>query len=86
MQGQVNHFNHYHFSKESEQYSKDRYTNETRRLYRVLDKHLQESRSKFLVGDKLTVADLATFPWANILGGSVLVVFFDRRLRRRHGV
>lgn len=44
--------------------------NETRRLYRTLDKHFQESQSKYLVGDKCTIADIAISSWAKILGRS----------------
>jgi len=41
----------------------DRYVNETRRLYGVLDKHLQTSPSGFLVGDHLSIADITTIGW-----------------------
>ena len=68
MQGQANHFIRYCLSSEPEQYSKDRYVNETRRLYRTLDKHFQESQSKYLVGNKCTIADIAISSWANALG------------------
>ncbi len=39
------------------------YKNETRRLYRVMDTHLQKSTSGFLVGDKCTIADMACWGW-----------------------
>lgn len=61
MQGQSNHFNRY--APEKIQYGIDRYLNETRRLYKVLDKHLETSKSGFLVGHHLSIADLTTFPW-----------------------
>ncbi|KIV92972.1 hypothetical protein PV10_04222 [Exophiala mesophila] len=67
MQGQVNHFVRYLLSSEPEKYSKDRYSNETRRLWRVVDKHLAESGSRYIVGDKCTIADIALSPWAKIL-------------------
>jgi len=41
MFGQANHFNTY--TKENIQYAKDRYNNESLRLYRVLDNRLKES-------------------------------------------
>ncbi len=44
------------------------YQNETRRLYRVLDEHLATSKSGFIVGDRLTVADLVFWPWATAHG------------------
>ncbi|KAJ9603793.1 hypothetical protein H2200_011979 [Cladophialophora chaetospira] len=68
MQGQANHFVRYNLSDLPETYSRDRYVNETKRLYRTLDKHLEESKSEYLVGNKCTIADIAISSWANILG------------------
>lgn len=45
-------------------YAKDRYRNETSRLYRVLDTQL--SRSRFVACDEFTIADMAIFPWASL--------------------
>jgi len=59
MLGQAHHFRR--FAKEQVPYAIERYTNETRRLYGVLDKHLQEA--EYLAGD-YGIADMATFPWA----------------------
>lgn len=67
MQGQANHFVNYQHSNESQAYSLDRYINESRRLYRTINKHLQDTGSEFLVGDKLTIADIALFAWAHIV-------------------
>lgn len=61
MQGQANHFSRY--APEHIEYGVKRYTNETRRLYGVLDKHLQNSKSGYLVGDKCTIADIAHWGW-----------------------
>jgi glutathione S-transferase len=61
MQGQANHFARY--APEKIQYGIDRYQNETRRLYRVMDEHLSKSKSGYLVGDKCTIADLACWGW-----------------------
>jgi glutathione S-transferase len=61
MQGQANHFNRY--APERIEYGINRYVNETRRLYGVLDKHLQGSTSGYLVGDKCTIADIAHWGW-----------------------
>ncbi|KAH6669164.1 glutathione S-transferase GstA [Plectosphaerella plurivora] len=61
MQGQANHFNRY--APEKIQYGIDRYVNETRRLYRTLDTQLAASSSGFIVGDRLTVADIACWGW-----------------------
>jgi len=61
MQGQANHFVRY--APEKIQYGMDRYVNETRRLYGVLDRHLQSSKSGFLVGDHISIADITTIGW-----------------------
>ena len=39
----------------------ERYSNEIRRVFGVLDSVL--AKQKYLVGDKVTVADLAFIPW-----------------------
>jgi glutathione S-transferase len=62
MQGQANHFGRY--APEKIQYGIDRYVNETKRLYRVLDTHLASSKSGFIVGDHISAADITTFGWA----------------------
>jgi GST-like protein len=59
MLGQTHHFRMY--APEKIQYAIDRYTNEARRLYGVIDKRL--SQSAYLAGDEYTIADIATFPW-----------------------
>jgi glutathione S-transferase len=46
---------------EYSQYGITRYTNETKRLYSVLNERL--AKSPYLAGDKYTIADLATFGW-----------------------
>src|SRR3546814_17801485 len=60
MLGQAHHFRR--FAKEQIPYAIDRYTNEARRLYGVLDKRLSEA--EYLAGD-YSIADIATFPWAS---------------------
>ncbi len=59
MFGQANHFNSY--TKEIIQYARDRYNNESVRIYRVLDNRLRES--PWIGCDEYTVADIATYPW-----------------------
>ena len=61
MQGQANHF--YRYAPEKIQYGIDRYINESRRLYRVLDTHLSKCPSGFLVGDHISIADITTIGW-----------------------
>lgn len=52
----------------SVEYGVKRYTNETRRLYGVLDAHLAKSTSGYLVGDKCTIADIAHWGWVTAAG------------------
>jgi len=59
MLGQAHHFRMY--APEKIQYAVDRYTNEARRLYGVIDKRL--AQSKWLGGAEYSIADIATFPW-----------------------
>lgn len=59
MLGQAHHFRIY--APEKIQYAVDRYTNEARRLYGVIDKRL--SGSEWLGGAEYSIADIATFPW-----------------------
>ncbi len=66
MQGQANVF--YRYAPEKIPYAIDRYQNETRRLYRVLDTHLATSTSGYLVGDKCTIADIAHWGWVTAAG------------------
>jgi GSH-dependent disulfide-bond oxidoreductase len=42
-------------------YKAERYTNEVKRLHRVLEHRLAESR--WLAGDEYSMADIITFPW-----------------------
>lgn len=59
MAGQAHHFRKY--APERVQYAYDRYTNETRRLYTVMEKRLGES--PYLGGEGYTIADIAAYPW-----------------------
>ncbi|MBN3138084.1 GSH-dependent disulfide bond oxidoreductase [Pectobacterium punjabense] len=59
MLGQNHHFNHY--APQPVPYAIERYQQETQRLYRVLDKHLQDS--PWLAGEHYSIADIATYPW-----------------------
>jgi GST-like protein len=58
MFGQAHHF--LRFAREKVPYAMQRYGNEARRLYGVLDRRLAEH--EFLAGE-YTIADMATFPW-----------------------
>ena len=59
MFGQYNHFANY--AVEKLPYAIERYTNEVRRLHRVLDKRL--GQVAWLAGDEYSMADIITFPW-----------------------
>ncbi|HEY1104147.1 MAG TPA: glutathione binding-like protein [Burkholderiaceae bacterium] len=59
MLGQAHHFRIY--APEKIAYAVDRYTNEAKRLYGVMDKQL--ATRKFIAGSQYTVADVAIFPW-----------------------
>ena len=59
MLGQAHHFRIY--APEQIAYAVERYTNEARRLYGVLDRRLAEQT--WLAGTDYTIADIATFPW-----------------------
>ncbi|MEJ7685924.1 MAG: glutathione binding-like protein [Variovorax sp.] len=59
MLGQAHHFRMY--APEKIAYAVDRYTNEARRLYGVIDRQLEDN--KFIAGKSYSIADIAIFPW-----------------------
>ena len=59
MLGQAHHFRIY--APEKLPYAIERYTNEAKRLYGVMNKRL--ARSKYLGGPEYSIADIAVFPW-----------------------
>jgi GST-like protein len=59
MLGQAHHFRIY--APEKIDYAYNRYTNEAKRLYGVMDKRLQHSQ--FIGGNSYSIADIAIFPW-----------------------
>ena len=58
--GQVHHFKR--FAPEKIPYAIDRYYNEARRLYGVLDRQLE--KQPFAAGESYSIADILIFPWA----------------------
>jgi len=66
MQGQAHHFLRY--APEKIPYGVKRYQDETRRLYGVLDARLAAASSGFLVGDRLSIADITTYGWVRSAG------------------
>jgi GST-like protein len=59
MLGQAHHFRIY--APEKIEYAVNRYTNEAKRLYGVMDKRL--AKSKYIAGAEYSIADIAIFPW-----------------------
>ena len=59
MLGQAHHFRIY--APEKVPYGIDRYTNEARRLYGVMDRQL--AHHPFIAGKSYSIADIAIFPW-----------------------
>lgn len=67
MMGQASHFRNY--APEPVPYAIERYTNESMRLLKVMDKRLGEHA--FLAGEHYSIADMACYPWA-MLGARLL--------------
>ena len=63
MLGQFTHFRL--LSEDSEPYAYGRYREQALKLYRLLDERLQER--EWLAGGAYSIADIATFPWAEYL-------------------
>ena len=59
MLGQTHHFRQY--APDKIEYAINRYTNETRRLYGVMNKQL--ATHKFMAGNQYSITDIAIFPW-----------------------
>ncbi|CAG4928085.1 glutathione binding-like protein [Paraburkholderia saeva] len=59
MFGQTHHFRVY--APQPIEYAINRYTNETHRLYGVMDTQL--GKTAYLAGNDYTIADIASFPW-----------------------
>jgi len=57
--GQNHHFRLY--APEKLEYAVNRYTNEAKRIYCVIDRRL--SQNEYLAGGDYSIADIATFPW-----------------------
>lgn len=59
MLGQAHHFRIY--APQQIEYAVNRYSNEAKRLYNVMD--VQLGKTRYLAGDDYTIADIAAFPW-----------------------
>ncbi len=61
MLGQAHHF--LHFNPGKSEYAEGRYFQETKRLYSVLDRQLEEQQH--VATDELSIADIAIWPWVS---------------------
>lgn len=59
MLGQAHHFRIY--AQQKLPYAIERYTNEAKRLYGVMDRQL--ARNRYIAGAEYSIADMAIFPW-----------------------
>ena len=65
MFGQVGFFNKFAGKDWEDKRPRDRYVAETKRLLGVLDGRL--AGRKWIMGEEYTIADMATFPWVNVV-------------------
>jgi GSH-dependent disulfide-bond oxidoreductase len=65
MFGQVGFFNKFAGKDYEDKRPRDRYVGEAKRLLGVIDRRLAERR--WIMGDAYTIADIAIFPWINVL-------------------
>ncbi len=63
--GQAHHFRRY--APQQIEYAIDRYTNEARRLYGVMDRRLEQSH--YFAGTTYSIADIAIYPWTRSHAG-----------------
>jgi GST-like protein len=67
MFGQLGFFNKFAGKDYEDKRPRDRYVEESKRLLNVLDGRLQDR--DWIMGERYTIADIATFPWVrNLLG------------------
>ena len=78
MLGQAHHFRMY--APEKVPYAIDRYSNEAKRLYGVIDRRL--AASPWLGGREYSIADIATFPWLRSWQNQGIVLDEYRHLKK----
>ena len=64
--GQKAWFSNYHSEKLPS--AEKRYEDEIRRVVSVIDAHLKKQQTDYLVGNKITFADLSFIPWNALIG------------------
>jgi GSH-dependent disulfide-bond oxidoreductase len=67
MFGQVGFFHKFAGKDYEDKRPRDRYVGEAKRLLGVLDRRL--AQGAWMMGDEYTIADIAIFPWVNVLNG-----------------
>jgi len=78
MLGQTHHFRLY--APEKIPYAIDRYSNEAKRLYGVIDRQL--AKSAYLAGSAYSIADIAVFPWLRNWQGQGIAIEEFPHLKR----
>jgi glutathione S-transferase len=63
MKGQFHWFSM--FAPQKDEFAIERYYKETLRLLGVLEERLERNKTGYLVGDHLSIADIASYPWIN---------------------
>jgi len=63
--GGLGHF--YHYAPIHIEYAINRFAMEVKRQMDVLDQHLADGSKEFMVGEELTIADIALWPWVRAL-------------------
>lgn len=77
--GQAHHFNAY--APTRIKYAMDRYTNEAKRLYAVLDRRLD---GRDYIAGEYSIADIATFPWTRLYQRQGVDIAAYPHLKRWH--
>ena len=73
MQGQLVWFSIYG-PPERQTFAIDRYTAECNRLYKTMETYLNNRGTKFFIGDKCTIADIAITSWVKMARKALLSV------------
>ena len=68
MQGQIVWFSFYGpQGADRQHFAIERYTKEAKRLYGIVDKHLSDMGTEYLIGSKATIADIAINSWVRMM-------------------
>lgn len=64
------------------EYGINRYYNETRRLYGTMEAQLAKNPHGYLVGDRVSVADIACWGWVANHGASIFITILPDKYFR----